>query len=91
MPLMDFFRLAKSTDYQRLSEEMYEVNQKLKQERSNMTEATVKFSVGPHPEGDGAMIVFTQSNGMTSTVTMPSENVRLLIGLLEVVVPGDKE
>lgn len=56
-----------------------------------MTEPTVKFSVGPNPDGEGAVIVFTTSDGMSTTITMPPENVRLLIDLLEVVVPGDTE
>lgn len=83
----DFFKPAKPTDYQKLSEEMYEAGQQLKQERPNMSASTVKFSVGPNPEGEGAVILFTMSNGMSTTITMPPEKVRQLIDLLEVVVP----
>lgn len=53
--------------------------------------STIKFSVGPDPDGDGAVIVFTQSNGINTTVTMSPASVRLLIDLLEVVVPDDPQ
>lgn len=74
-----------TTDYQKLAEDLYEAKQ---QERSNMSASTVKFSVGPDPEGEGAVILFTMSNGMSTTITMPPEKVRQLIDLLEVVVPN---
>jgi hypothetical protein len=82
------FKSNTATDYQKLSEEVYAVKQ---QELSNMSASTVKFSVGANPEGAGAVVVFTMSNGMTTTITMPPENVRLLIDLLAVVVPEDAE
>jgi hypothetical protein len=55
-----------------------------------MSDSTLTFSVGPHPDGEGAMIVFTMANGMTSTVVMRPDYVRQLIGLLEVVVPNEQ-
>ena len=87
MSFRDFFRPAGATDYQKLSEELYEAGHQLKQEKAAMSESSVKFSVGPDPEGDGAIILFTMSNGMSTTITMPPEKVRQLIDLLEVVVP----
>lgn len=84
MSIIDFLKPAKSTDYQKLAEDIRDAKQ---QERSSMPDSTIKFSVGPDPDGDGAVIVFTQSNGMNTTVTMPPVSVRLLIDLLEVVVP----
>lgn len=58
---------------------------------NTVSDSNIKFSVGPDPDGEGAVIVFTQSNGMNTTVTMPPVSVRLLIDLLEVVVPDDPQ
>lgn len=88
MSIIDFLKPAKSTDYQKLAEDIWDAKQ---QEESRMTDSTIKFSVGPDPDGDGAVIVFTQSNGINTTVTMSPASVRLLIDLLEVVVPDDPQ
>jgi hypothetical protein len=82
------FKSTAATDYQTLSEEMYEAKQ---QETATMSASAVRFSVGPNPEGEGAVIFFTMSNGLSTTITMPPEKVRQLIDLLAVVVPEDTE
>lgn len=82
------FKSNTAADYQKLSEEVYAVKQ---QEQSHVPESIVNFSVGPDPYSDGAVIVFTMSYGMNTTITMPPEKVRLLIDLLAVVVPEDAE
>lgn len=84
----DLFKPRK-TDYEKLSSDLWDAKQ---QETKDMTTIpSVKFSVGPEPDGDGALIVFTDTNGMNTTITMSPHGVRLLIDLLKVVVPDDSE
>lgn len=46
----------------------------------------VSYSVGPAPDGDGALLKFSMPNGMVSTITLPAGHVNQLIALLRAVV-----
>ena len=82
----NFFKssTALAMEYEKLSQDYTPAQVK---ENHNMTSSNVQFSVGPDPDSDGAVLVFVQSGGMTTTITMPANRIRQLVELLEVVVP----
>lgn len=87
----DMIPWPRATDYKKLSEEMYEVGQQIKQEQKARTMANdineFSFSVGPSFSfTEGAAITFKQDGGLTTTVEMGYKNVRTLIDLLETVI-----
>jgi len=49
---------------------------------------TLTYSVGPAPDGDGAVLTFKNGSGMTA-ITLPECHVNQLITLLRAVVPNE--
>jgi hypothetical protein len=83
----------RATDYQKLSEELYEVGQHIKQEEIMANKlGEFSYSVGPSVSfADGASITFKQTGGLTTTVELGHKHVQSLIGLLETVLAHSGE
>ena len=87
----DLIPWPRATDYQKMSEDIY---QGYKQEKQVMTNNTndFSFSVGPSISfDDGAAITFKQTGGLTTTAELGYNHVRTLIKLLETVVDSVEE
>lgn len=75
------------TDYKKMSEEMCEVNQAIKEEKK---QSELYFSVGSSPiYEDGATIVL-RGAGSTQTIDLGKANVKMLINLLNEVIGENK-
>lgn len=80
-----------ATDYQKLSKEMYQVSQQIKQEQRKSTMPnSAGFTVGVASDG-GAVIVFKGEGGFTTNVELSAYGVRKLIALLEVAIDTEDE
>jgi hypothetical protein len=87
----DLIPWPRATEYQKISEDIY---QDYKQEKQAMTNNTndFSFSVGPSISfDDGAAITFKQTGGLTTTAELGYNHVRTLIKLLETVVDSVEE
>jgi hypothetical protein len=90
----DLIPWPRATDYQKMSEEIYQARQQEKQAMTNNTNNTndFSFSVGPSISfDDGAAITFKQTGGLTTTAELGYNHVRTLIKLLETVVDSVEE
>lgn len=88
----DMIPWAQPTDYQKLSEDLYQAYKQEKAMAKKLGEFS--FSVGPSISfDDGAAITFKQSGGLTTTVEIGHKYVRTLIDLLETVIQhsGDSD
>ena len=86
----DLIPWPRATDYQKLSEDMY---QAYKQEKIMANKVgDFSYSVGPSVSfADGASITFKQTGGLTTTVELGYKHVQSLIGLLETVLAHSGE
>jgi hypothetical protein len=82
----DSFSSVKSSNYHKLSEDIYSSPNKQENQMNTFT-----FSVGPSFSFDnGAAITFKDSSGVGTTVEMGFESVEILISLLQTMMATHK-
>jgi hypothetical protein len=77
-----------SSDYQKISEDVYSAKQTITQEKS--VSNSLGFTVGPNDNG-GATIVFNNNGGFNTTVELSYIGVQKLMQLLEVAIDYPEE